>query len=175
MKVSVGIVIFTAFLLLLVWLSIQKWKSSNKEKNTETSMAPVSLTTCILEVSWEEIEKEMVRLRLNKHRDIFQMKQTYEELLHLKPNDSQNKQFILYMHLNEERDFIEVYSKEEGDVYTEYMIDQDEWENVLAYSVSSEMLNSYSKPTIVCATLFSITSNGYSSKEIIEKKQAPTG
>lgn len=175
MKVAVGIGIITAFLLLLVWLSIQKWKSSDKEKNTETSMAPVSLTTCILELSWEEIEKEMVRLRLDKQRDIFQMKLTYEELLQLKPNGSQNSQFVLYLHLNEARDFIDVYSKEEGDFYTEYMIDQDEWENVLAYTISSEMLNNYSKATIVCATLFSITSNGYSSKEIIEKKQAPAG
>lgn len=174
MKAAVGIGIIT-FLLSLLWLSIQKWKSSSKEKNIKTTIASASLATCVSEVNWEEIEKEVVRLQIDKQRDISQMKEAFQELLHLKPNETQNKRFVLYLHLNEAREFIEVYSKEEGDFYTEYMIDQDEWERVLAYTISSEMLNNYSKPTIVCATLFSMTTAGYSSKEIIKKKRAPAG
>jgi hypothetical protein len=173
-EVVVGIGI-TALLLILVWITIQKSKSiDNKEQNLTTS-DPISLATCISEVSWEEVEKELIRLNLDKQRDMLQMKQAYEELLHLHPADSLKKQFILYLHLNEEKKFVDVYTKEEGDFYTEYMIDQDEWKNVLAYTISREIMNKYSKPTLVCATLFSMTTVHYSSKEIFHKKQAPTG
>jgi hypothetical protein len=138
-------------------------------------MAPVSLANCISDVSWEEVEEEIIRLQLDKQRDMPHMKKAFEELLHLKPNEEQHKKFVLYLHLNEKRKFIDVYSKEEGDFYTEYMIDQDEWEKVLTYTISHEMLHTCTKPTIVCATLFSMTTAGYSSNEIREKKRATAG
>ncbi|MCH5586569.1 hypothetical protein MK805_16645 [Shimazuella sp. AN120528] len=170
MKIVVGMGIITLLLFLILWFFIRKSKSTgNKEILTLPSFA-----SCLTDVSWDEVEEELIRLHLDKLRNLSQLKQTYEELFYLQPNNSLEKQFVLYLHLNEERKFIDVYAKEKGDLYTEYMIDEDEWKNVLAYEVSKEALDKYSKPTLVCATLFTITAARYSSNKISQRKQAPT-
>lgn len=167
MKITleIGITIFILFL--FIWFLIQKL--SKRDTNKISDVLPISLATCISEVSWEEVEKEFFRLHLNKQRNVLSLKQAYDELLQLQPNNSLETPFVLYLHLNEERNFIDVYAKEEGDFYTEYMIDKARWENILAYTISREIMDKYSKPTLVCATLFSITADGYTSNT-----QAPT-
>jgi hypothetical protein len=174
-NVVAGISIIIVLFLLFIWLSIEKPESKHTQNNISTPSIPIPFSSCISEVSWEEVEIEFTRLALDKQREISRMQQAYEELLDLQPTPHIGKSFTLHYHLNEKNEFIDVFAQEDEDFYTEYMIDHEEWHNILAYNISGESLGNYTKPTLVCATLYSITTAGYSSLEILQKKRAHTG
>ncbi|WP_028778401.1 DUF6557 family protein [Shimazuella kribbensis] len=166
-----------SLVIFLLFLSIISKKPTNQPKDDDipTPSIPVLLTDCISEMNWSEVENEFIRLQLEKQRDLINLKKAYEEIIQLSPHKSIKKSFRLYFHINEESGFIDVFAKEDGDFYTEYMIDHEDWCNLLTYQISDKSLRKYPKPTLVCATLFMMTTVGYSSEEILLKKQAHTG
>jgi hypothetical protein len=166
-----------SLVLFLLFLSIISKKPNKhlEEDDIPTPSIPVVFTDCLSEMNWREVENEIIRLKLDKQRDLTKMKNAYEEINQLSPVKSMERSFSLYFHINEESGFVDVFAKEDGDFYTEYMIDHEDWCKLLTYQISDKSLRKYPKPTLVCATLFMMTTVGYSSEEILLKKQAHTG
>lgn len=165
-------------LLLYGFISFLIKKAPRNTKHKTDDKQQVSPSICfqdlIQDVTWSEIAEVLNRFVLYRQRDLERMHQSYKELLQIQPLQA-TLHFQLFLHMSEERQFIDVYTKEQGDPYTEYMIDHDDWRKVLSYHINSDDLQKYGKLTFVTAVLYCITSVGYSRTEVMNKKQAITG
>ncbi|MXQ55589.1 DUF6557 family protein [Shimazuella alba] len=161
---------------LFVTLIIRNQKRKHYQEENIATIPPLSFHQLIQNMTWTDVEKEMIRLSLDKKRELSQMKLAYGVLLKLEPaNYLEKKNYELHLYINEKSSFIDVCTKEDGDPYTEYMIDHEEWHNILAYYISSKSLLQYEKPTLVSAILYSMTTNGFSLEELHQSIEAHTG
>lgn len=173
LAIYIGITIILC--IIFIALAIQNHKNQNNKHQTKAVQESVSFRQLMQEISWSQIEQEMIRLKLDEKRELSLVKLAYETLLSHEPSKTQERNFSLYLHINEDRGFIDVCSKEEGDLYTEYMIEYEDWKNILAYTVSANSLQQYDKTTLVSAILYSMTTNGFSQNELNQSFQVHTG